>query len=432
MLSEAVLSVPEIASGVFTDTASRDVAVSVRGLAKSYSIAKNAEKHSTLGEALVSKLKNPFAKVEKDVFWALNDVNFDIQKGEVVGIVGRNGAGKSTLLKVLSRITEPTKGKIDLYGRVGSLLEVGTGFHAELTGRENVYLNGAILGMNKREINAQFADIVEFSGVEKFLDTPVKRYSSGMYVRLAFAVAAHLNPEILIIDEVLAVGDSDFQKKCIGKMQDVADSGRTVLFVSHNLDIVRKLCTRGILMEKGRAILSGTTKEVLDRYTETAINQQAIYAIDRPKDEIVYGYAESLHVENPAGALVSEFAVGQPWQARVRFTLTQTTRNFVIALGLWTPMDSALRTSWSRPETLEPGTYEAVFRDVPGTEIIMVPGRYPLIVGLSTGGHTFHYTEKAGALYISDVTDLPEDSTVVAAHVGLILNPLDIAVQRVL
>ena len=210
-MSSTALAPADITPGVFTDTPAADVAVSVRGLSKSYSIARNAEKHSTIGEALMSKLKNPFQRVERDTFWALNDVNFDIQKGDVVGIIGRNGAGKSTLLKILSRITGPTKGCIDLYGRVGSLLEVGTGFHPELTGRENIFLNGAILGMQKNEIARQFDAIVEFSGTEQFLDTPVKRYSSGMYVRLAFAVAAHLNPEILIIDEVLAVGDSEFQ-----------------------------------------------------------------------------------------------------------------------------------------------------------------------------------------------------------------------------
>src|SRR5881392_2128830 len=181
-----------------------DIAVAVRGLSKSYTIAHNQEKHSTFAEAVLHRMKRPFERAERETFWALKDVEFDIKKGDVVGIIGRNGAGKSTLLKILSRITEPTAGEIDLYGRIGSLLEVGTGFHQELTGRENVYLNGAILGMRRREIDKQFDAIVDFAGVEKFLDTPVKRYSSGMYVRLAFAVAAHLNPDILLIDEVLA------------------------------------------------------------------------------------------------------------------------------------------------------------------------------------------------------------------------------------
>ena len=200
---------------------SRYISISVRGLSKSYTITHNEVKHSTLTETLLHRFRHPFAKRETETFWALQDVSFDIKRGDVVGVIGRNGAGKSTLLKILSQITEPTSGEIDLFGRVGSLLEVGTGFHPELTGRENIYLNGAILGMRRAEISKQFSAIVEFAGVEKFLDTPVKRYSSGMYVRLAFAVAAHLHPEILIVDEVLAVGDSEFQRKCLDKMKDV-------------------------------------------------------------------------------------------------------------------------------------------------------------------------------------------------------------------
>ncbi len=257
---------PDLSSGVFTDTAPHNVAVSVRGLSKSYSIARNAAQHTTAGEALMHRLRHPFARAERETFLALDDVSFDIQKGDVVGIIGRNGAGKSTLLKILSRITEPTKGRIDLYGRVGSLLEVGTGFHPELTGRENIFLNGAILGMQKSEIARQFDAIVDFSGTEQFLDTPVKRYSSGMYVRLAFAVAAHLNPEILIIDEVLAVGDAEFQKKCLGKMKDVADSGRTVLFVSHNMQSVSLLCDKGIFLGNGRVTYTGEIQGAISAY----------------------------------------------------------------------------------------------------------------------------------------------------------------------
>src|SRR4051812_27138943 len=210
---------------------SNDLALSVRGLSKSYTISRQQEKHSTLAESMLARARYPFKRAKMETFWALNDVSFDLKKGDVVGIIGRNGAGKSTLLKILSRITEPTSGEIDIHGRLGSLLEVGTGFHPELTGRENIYLNGAILGMRRQEISRQFDAIVDFSGVEKFLDTPVKRYSSGMYVRLAFAVAAHLASDILIVDEVLAVGDTEFQRKCLGKMQDVASAGRTVLFV---------------------------------------------------------------------------------------------------------------------------------------------------------------------------------------------------------
>jgi lipopolysaccharide transport system ATP-binding protein len=199
-------------------------------------------------------------------FWALHDLSFEIEQGEVVGIIGRNGAGKSTLLRILSRITEPTTGRVTIHGRLGSLLEVGTGFHPELTGRENIFLNGAILGMNRAEIKRKFDDIVSFAEVEKFLDTPVKRYSSGMYVRLAFSVAAHLDPEILVVDEVLAVGDAEFQKKCLGRMDAAAREGRTVLFVSHNMAVIQRLCTRGLFLEKGRLVEDGPIEKVVSRY----------------------------------------------------------------------------------------------------------------------------------------------------------------------
>jgi lipopolysaccharide transport system ATP-binding protein len=205
----------------------------------------------------------------KEKFWALRDVSFEVKRGEVLAIIGRNGAGKSTLLKVISRVTVPTAGRVGLRGRVGSLLEVGTGFHAELTGRENIYLNGTILGMRKREIDRKFDEIVEFAGIEEFIETPVKRYSSGMYVRLAFAVAAHLETEIVVVDEVLAVGDAEFQKKCLGKMGDVAQSGRTVLFVSHNMAVVQRLCTRGILLDRGAVVTSGPIGNIAARYQQS-------------------------------------------------------------------------------------------------------------------------------------------------------------------
>ncbi|HWE93433.1 MAG TPA: ABC transporter ATP-binding protein [Tepidisphaeraceae bacterium] len=245
---------------------SSDIALSVRGLGKSYTIAHDTARHVTLAESMLHRLRHPFQRQQKETFWALNDVSFDIKKGDVVGIIGRNGAGKSTLLKILSRITEPTKGEIDLYGRIGSLLEVGTGFHPELTGRENIYLNGHILGMRKKEIDKQFDAIVDFSGVEQFLDTPVKRYSSGMYVRLAFAVAAHLETEILVVDEVLAVGDIEFQKKCMGKMKDVATAGKTVLFVSHSMNAIHSLCTHAVHLKKGRIAEYGNVEGVVGRY----------------------------------------------------------------------------------------------------------------------------------------------------------------------
>jgi len=247
-------------------------AIRVSHLGKKYTIGGPQEKYLTFRDAIVNSVKAPFRRFsshspQPEVFWALKDVSFDVERGEVVGIIGRNGAGKSTLLKILSRITSPSEGTVDLYGRVGSLLEVGTGFHPELTGRENIFLSGSILGMKRREIDAKLDDIVKFSEIEKFLDTPVKRYSSGMYVRLAFAVAAHMDTEILLVDEVLAVGDAQFQKKCIGKMGDVAaKEGRTVLFVSHNLAAVKKLCPRSILLDKGAIVCDSNSENVIKQY----------------------------------------------------------------------------------------------------------------------------------------------------------------------
>src|SRR3984957_14307906 len=252
-----------------------DIAISIRGVSKSYTIPQNQEKPPPLAEAIVSRLKKPLQPLEKETFWALRDVSFDIKKGDVVGIIGRNGAGKSTVLKILSRITEPTTGEIAVYGRVGSLLEVGTGFHGDLTGRENVFLNGSILGMKIAEIRKQFDAIVDFAGVEKFLYAPVKRYSSGMYVRLAFAVAAHLNPEILIVDEVLAVGDSEFQRKCLDKMKDVSAHGRTVLFVSHQLQSITSLCSKVVFMEQGQVRAYGPAEETVGEYLRYSTQKAA-------------------------------------------------------------------------------------------------------------------------------------------------------------
>src|SRR5579871_2225565 len=254
-----------------------DLAISIENLGKLYSIGHRKSANDGMRHAIEGALRHPRAwlrrrrdeKVRQVDFWALRNVSFQIKRGEVVGIIGRNGAGKSTMLKLLSRITVPTEGRIRIHGRVASLLEVGTGFHPELTGRENVFLNGAILGMSRAEIVRKFDEIVEFSEIAEFLDTPVKRYSSGMYVRLAFAVAAHLEPEILIVDEVLAVGDASFQKKCLGKMGSFAESGRTVLFVSHNVDAVRTLCQRGIWMKNGHVHKDGPVEQVVDEYFES-------------------------------------------------------------------------------------------------------------------------------------------------------------------
>lgn len=253
-------------------------AISVEGLSKSYVIGSAHERHTTLRDAVVAKARTVAARVrhpgavsgENQTMWALEDVSFEVQSGEVLGVIGRNGAGKTTLLKILSRITEPTRGRAVVRGRIGSLLEVGTGFHQELTGRENIMMNGAILGMTRAEITAKFDEIVEFSEIGKFLDTPVKRYSSGMYVRLAFAVAAHMDPEILVVDEVLAVGDVAFQNKCLGAMGDLSRGGRTILFVSHNMAAVKSLCSRAMLLESGAMAGQGSTDEIVKLYLSAA------------------------------------------------------------------------------------------------------------------------------------------------------------------
>lgn len=291
-----------------------DSAIKVENISKAYRIGVKEQRHDTLGAAIASWAKSPFRNFkklkslsnfdnqnDKDIFWALKDINFEVKRGEVLGIIGKNGAGKSTLLKILSRITEPTDGRIEIYGRVASLLEVGTGFNPELTGRENVYLNGTILGMTKKEIDIKFDEIISFSGIGKFIDTPVKRYSSGMKVRLAFAVAAHLDPEILIIDEVLAVGDAEFQKKCMGKMDELSKGeGRTVLFVSHSMPAVKDLCSSCILLNNGRIIKEGDTTEVIAYYHSKVSEQRKTDKIkvilNYANNESIWGIEENIEI----------------------------------------------------------------------------------------------------------------------------------------
>ena len=276
-----------------------DAVVKVENLSKKYIIGHQKQERYTalrdvIGNSVKSILKpNSKSKNTKEEFWALKDLDFEINQGDRVGIIGRNGAGKSTLLKVLSRITEPTTGQIKIRGRVASLLEVGTGFHPELTGRENIFLNGAILGMGKVEIKKKFDEIVAFAEVEKFLDTPVKRYSSGMYVRLAFAVAAHLEPEILIVDEVLAVGDVQFQKKCLGKMEDVGKEGRTVIFVSHNMSAMKTLCQKGILLNEGKIVTQGAIDKAIDCYGGQDIKSSSVYIAPKQPE---YPYFKKIEI----------------------------------------------------------------------------------------------------------------------------------------
>ncbi|NUM46874.1 MAG: ATP-binding cassette domain-containing protein [Anaerolineales bacterium] len=286
-----------------------DIAVKVDDVGKQYHIGGPQKSYDRLGEQVFDAVSAPFRRATKlltgqaksaaefsEQFWALQSVSFEIKHGEAVGIIGRNGAGKSTLLKILSRITEPTKGYADIYGRVGSLLEVGTGFHPELTGKENIFLNGAILGMKKAEIDRKFDEIVAFAEIDRFIDTPVKHYSSGMYVRLAFSVAAHLEPEVLLVDEVLAVGDVAFQRKCLGKMDDVAHQGRTVLFVSHNMGLMQTICKRGIFLQNGTVAKDGPISEVVDAYLKS-IEQKDMQDLEQRKDRRGLGKAKLLGVD---------------------------------------------------------------------------------------------------------------------------------------
>ncbi len=316
--------------------------IQVTDLSKRFIIShEGKENYTALRDVISKKAKKIFSfpewmkpseNVSKEAFWALKDINFEVEAGDRVGIIGKNGAGKSTLLKILSRITEPTSGSVKIKGRVASLLEVGTGFHPELTGRENIFLNGAILGMSRFEIRKKFDEIVAFAEIEKFLDTPVKRYSSGMYVRLAFAVAAHLEPEILIVDEVLAVGDAQFQKKCLGKMEDVStNEGRTVLFVSHNMGVVMQLCKRGILLSNGEIKMKDEVKKIIENYLKSEDVKNQYKA---PVNNTKKNFFSAIEVVNESGEPVSDFKFDESVLLKFAFCITERTMGLQIGIAL--------------------------------------------------------------------------------------------------
>jgi len=308
-----------------------ETSIRIEGLGKRYRLGAPQTAYKTIRETIMETLLSPFRTGRKglsdqsnNTFWALKDVSFEVQQGEVVGIIGRNGAGKSTLLKILSRITVPTEGRVEIHGRIGSLLEVGTGFHPELTGRENIFLNGAILGMKREEIKKKFDEIVAFAEVEKFIDTPVKYFSSGMYVRLAFAVAAHLEPEILVVDEVLAVGDMSFQKKCLNKMQDIGEGGRTILFVSHNMGAIQTLCGRAVLLEAGDLIKDGSPSEVVATYLNegnTPVGYKRWTENKRPGNRSFQLISVSL--KNAGGSLVNEINISEKVLLEIEYEVLQ-------------------------------------------------------------------------------------------------------------
>ena len=393
--------------------------ITVRNLGKSYRIGLKAEKYPTFRDALVGAVKAPLRRIQKlrehgngaDTFWALKDVSFEVQRGEVVGIIGRNGAGKSTLLKILSRITEPTEGEARLRGRVASLLEVGTGFHPELTGRENIYLNGAILGMKKAEIDRKFDEIVAFSEVEKFLDTPVKRYSSGMYVRLAFAVAAHLEPEILIVDEVLAVGDAQFQKKCLGKMQEVAKGeGRTVLFVSHNMAAIQSLCHRVILLEKGLIAFVGDNCEGVALYLTSGRPQgtqlgMGLYELTNRTNPYAPNVImiKKLSIQNSRGNNTDTIGMGEGLFIRIRIDGIDGCPKAQVAVIIKGRNDQWLANfnTGMKPPTSGAKTTNDFLLHVP--RLPFVPGSYwiDLSVAQKSVGR-LDYVEHAALLHVAD------------------------------
>jgi lipopolysaccharide transport system ATP-binding protein len=405
-----------------------DTVISVENVGKRYTLSHrvNGERYTTLRDMLARQAAAPFKAIGKKMrfrsglngshsngstyppsngsvenFWALKDVSFEVKQGEVIGIIGRNGAGKSTLLKILSRITEPTKGRIRIRGRVASLLEVGTGFHPELTGRENVYLNGAILGMTRAEIKAKFDEIVAFAEVEKFLDTPVKRYSSGMYVRLAFAVAAHLEPEILVVDEVLAVGDAEFQKKCLGKMHDVATGGRTVLFVSHQIGAIRRLCTAACLLKSGQT--EGITS------VDTAVNEYSLSMKESPFDLNLSGIARKGDLGQSAKILririppESSFQYGEPLDLIFTIECHSPIKNATIGIGFDT-LDGYRVMTLDADNTPAPslellaGTHEVSFKVDRNP---LHPATYNCSVGLVSGTHLLDFAANCAVWEVS-------------------------------
>ena len=381
-------------------------AIRVEGLSKMYLIGER-QPYKSLRESIMRALSKPFRGEPGDeaTVWALKDVSLEISEGEVEGLIGRNGAGKSTLLKILSRITEPTEGRVELHGRVGSLLEVGTGFHQELTGRENIYLNGAILGMRRAEIARKFDEIVDFAEVERFIDTPVKHFSTGMYLRLAFAVAAHLEPEILLVDEVLAVGDAAFQKKCMGKMGDVARGGRTVLFVSHNLAAVQALCQRAVLLRSGRMHLYGGVDEVVSTYHAEISSAEASLSArqDRQGDQRLV--VSKLHIFPLRGNPGDTVRTGDDtvFELYYKNRSGQSVRNLEVTIGIYDFLGRAMTFLENAPTGVridtdaESGSFRCVVPKLP-----LIPGQYVVNLHLKEHMTIIDWVQQALAFTVHD------------------------------
>jgi lipopolysaccharide transport system ATP-binding protein len=402
-----------------------DIAIHVENLGKRYRIGTAPERYKTLRDTLVAGVKVPInrlrygpsgrsASSSSHTIWALRNISFDVPRGKVLGIVGRNGAGKSTLLKILSRVTEPTEGSAEIHGRVGSLLEVGTGFHPELTGRENIYLNGAILGMKRIEIEQKFDEIVAFSEVEQFIDTPVKRYSSGMYLRLAFAVAAHLEPEILVVDEVLAVGDAEFQRKCMGKMSDVAQAGRTVLFVSHNMSAVLRLTEETLVLDKGLLVFRAPTQQAVDYYMAAGFTGagERLWTLDEIPSDAAPFTPLALRIRDTKGQIVDTLRSTEPIRIEIEYRLEQPITGLRVGIYLLTMRGEYVFTSFDLDD---PTQFEQFGARQAGhyTSWCTIPadtlneGRYVLAVNASSFRVKRYFWDDHALAFTVDATGAP-------------------------
>jgi lipopolysaccharide transport system ATP-binding protein len=397
-----------------------DYAIRAEGIGKQFKIGAEVDRSPTLRDAIVRAASWPARVLRGEAggptekIWALRDVSFEVKQGEVLGVIGRNGAGKSTLLKILSRVTEPSEGYAEITGRVGSLLEVGTGFHPELTGRENIFLNGAVLGMKRAEIQGKFDEIVEFAGVAKFIDTPVKRYSSGMYLRLAFSVAAHLEPEILVVDEVLAVGDAEFQRKCLGKMGEVAEAGRTVLFVSHNMSAILRLTEKAIVLDKGRMVHAAPTREAVDYYMASGFSQSG-ERIWQPEDvpaDAAPFRPIALRVRDPRGAVIDSVRAIEPLMVEIEYELTQPIQGLRLGVYLQTVHGEVVFTSFDTdtPEMFHQHGTRAAGRYVSRGVIpanFLNEGQYLLGFNASTFRVKRYFQDEAALAFTVDAMGAP-------------------------